>query len=158
MRQNTFVKLLRVLILLLGTGILVFCILLPNVAERTAEKFPEFAYLQYPVLFYVYLTAVPFYIALFQGVRICGFILNDEPFSHSTVSALQIASVCSVTEIFIYTLGAVLLFCCNALHPSIFLLILVILLAASMFALLCSILKHLVQKAIRLREESELTI
>ncbi|WP_374978535.1 DUF2975 domain-containing protein [Mesobacillus zeae] len=45
---------------------------MPSLAEYTGERYPEFAYLQSPVLIGLYFTVIPFIYGLFEAMKILG--------------------------------------------------------------------------------------
>lgn len=70
--KTTFLKLA---VVTLGIIALLLCIYrFPVYARNTAETNPDYAYLRYPGLIFVYITAIPFYIALYQAFKLLHYI------------------------------------------------------------------------------------
>lgn len=60
--------LLKVFVLIIGIAVIVLCAFwLLGLASYSAEMFPEYAYLRFPVLVGVYVTSIPFFIAKWKG-------------------------------------------------------------------------------------------
>lgn len=66
---------LKIALVLIGIPILALCIfLVPKVANYSAELFPNIAYIKYLVFIYLYVTAIPFYFALYQAFKLLSYI------------------------------------------------------------------------------------
>ncbi len=64
MKEGT-TTLLKVAVLIIGLAVVALCVFwLPGLATYSAEMNPEYAYLRVPVLVGVYLTLIPFILAL----------------------------------------------------------------------------------------------
>jgi len=70
------VKALRAVILLVGVLMVLFCIfIVPLVKNECTNVYPEYASYAFPAMIYLYITAIPFFIALFsvvKNLRLCG--------------------------------------------------------------------------------------
>ncbi len=153
------VKALRAVILLVGVLMVLFCIfIVPLVKNECTYVYPEYASYAFPAMIYLYITAIPFFIALFSVVKICGYVANDQPFSEQNVRLLHIIEGCAGSEMVFYTALLVALSAVNLLHPSLFILFTVIDLTAVVLLLFSAVLAALVQRARELQEETKLTI
>src|SRR5690625_751306 len=111
---------LKIAVFLIGITILALCIFwLPWLANYTAEMFPEFAYLQYPILIGVYVTAVPFFIALYHTLKLLNYIDTNNAFSELSIKSLKYIKYCAVLISMLYVVGTILLIAQNAFHPGI---------------------------------------
>lgn len=149
---------LKVAVILLGVIILVSCTLLPELAKYTAEMYPEYAYLQYPVLFGIYITVIPFYIALFQAYKLLNYIETKNAFSQLSVRSLHTIQRYAVTISILYVNGMVGLLIFNALHPGIFLVGMAIIFTSFVVAVFAMVLQALLKSALEMKEENELTV
>ncbi|MFC9277305.1 DUF2975 domain-containing protein, partial [Bacillus spizizenii] len=62
---------LKIAVILIGIPILALCIfVVPKIANYAAELFPNMAYIQYLVFVFLYVTAIPFYFALYQAFKL----------------------------------------------------------------------------------------
>ncbi|WAA09097.1 DUF2975 domain-containing protein [Fervidibacillus albus] len=144
-----------------GLGIIVFLlsvIALPMLAKEVALTYPEYAYLKYPVLIGLYLTTIPFYFALYQAIKLLKLIENNNPFSEQAVNALRKIKYCAAAIGVMYIFGMIFLGTQNALHPSIFILGFVILFSCIVISVFTAVLQELLDHAIKIKTENELTI
>lgn len=130
---------LRGMILLAGAAVLILCISwLPSMAEKAAAQNPEYAYMKYPLLVGIYLTALPFYAALFHGFRLAGSLKEKGFFSTASLGSLRQIQYAGFLIAAAYFLGLVYLISQNAGHPGIVLMgmaIVLISLIAGFFAI-----------------------
>lgn len=150
---------LKVAVILIGITVLALCIyLLPSLADYTAEMYPEFAYLQYPILFGLYITAIPFFIALYQALKLLNYIDNNNAFSELSVKALKYIKYCAVTISILYVIGIIFLMSQNASHPGIAVIGLTILLTSAVIAVFTAVLQKLLKHALDIKSENDLTV
>jgi len=154
--KTTFLKLA---VEIIGIIALILCIFwLPGLARNIAEMNPEYAYLRYPVLVGVYSTAIPFYVALYQSLKLLNYIESKNAFSELAIESLKYIKRCATTIIIIYVIGLILLQIQNALHPSIGIIGVVIIFAASTIALFADVLQELLKNALEIKAENDLTV
>jgi Protein of unknown function (DUF2975) len=90
MKQFVSTILLKTVIILLGIASLAFCIfLLPNFANQASEIVPAVAFLKYPFLICMYAALATLFFALFNGMRLIGYIEKDKVFSELSIMALK---------------------------------------------------------------------
>lgn len=153
------ITLLKVAVYVIGVVILCLCIFaLPSLAKDSAQMNPEFAYLQYPVLIGLYLTAIPFYYALYQALKLLSYIEKNNSFSELVVNTLGIIKRCASTISVLYVLGMIILGTQNALHPGIAIIGLVIVLTSIVILLFTAVLQELLKNVLRIKSENDLTI
>lgn len=81
---------LRLVIFILGLAALALCIFgLPSMGRGLANEFPSVAYLQYSILI-AYAAALPFFLALYQALKLLSYIDKNKAFSDLSVKALGI--------------------------------------------------------------------
>ncbi len=61
--------------------LLIAAFILPVVARDFATETPEWAYLQYPLLIAIYVTLIPFLVAIFQAFKLSRLIQLNQVFS-----------------------------------------------------------------------------
>ncbi len=150
---------LKVTVFLIGILILALCIFwLPWIANEAAEHFP--AYLLYPVLISVYVAAIPFYVALYQALRLLSYIDKNKAFSELSVRALKNIKYCAITIIILYVVGMPLFFLMAEIDdaPGIVVIDLVIIFASIVIAVFAAVLQKLLKNAIDIKSENDLTI
>ena len=93
---------LQVVIALLGVGVFTFLVWEPQLEGRNVNATQFDIYFKDPFLAYIYLAFVPFFVGLYQAIRMLGYARRDEIFSQRCVQALRIIKYCAlITAIFI---------------------------------------------------------
>ncbi|QKS70402.1 DUF2975 domain-containing protein [Paenalkalicoccus suaedae] len=158
MKQGTtlFLKISLVVVGIIILSMSLF--LLPWLSQEAIVISPDLSYLQYPVLIGIYVTAIPFFIALYQSFALLKRIDEHNAFSYFSVKALKNIKQCAMTIAGLYTLGIIALFFLHALHPSIALVGLAILFASVIIAVFASLLQKLLLQALLIKSENELTV
>jgi uncharacterized membrane protein (DUF106 family) len=141
-------------LILVALGIFI----IPELANEAASQNPEYAYLKIPTMIFIYITTLPFFAGLYEALKICRKVLEDNSFSDQNGTSLIWISRYAVTESILYTLGSIILFSLNALHPGILILVLIIIFAAATIAIFSTLLAQFVNKAVEVKKENELTI
>lgn len=155
-RSLTFLKVAIILIGVLTLGLCLFW--LPRLANSTGELNPELVHLKFPVLLGVYLTTIPFFLALFQGIKLLELIKLEEGFTNLSVSALEKIERCAVTISLIYIIGIIYLISENAFHPGIALIVLGIIFITIVIAVFAALLKKLLRDVLVIKVENDLMI
>ncbi len=104
----------------------------------------------YKILVLLYITGVPAWIVLWMTRKLAKNIIDREPFSASSSQSLKVISICALFIFLCY------LFTCIFMQATFG--IIVITVGAFMVALIGAILYRLVELAIEIKEENELTI
>ena len=150
---------LKIAVFLIGVIVLSLCIFfLPWLANDTAEMFPEFAFLQYPVLLGLYVTTIPFFVALYQAIRLLKLIDNEDAFSESSVNSLNLIKYCAITISILYVIGSFLLMSQSALHPGIAIIGFIIIFASVVIAVFAGVLQKLLRNVLDIKSENDLTV
>ncbi|WP_033826538.1 DUF2975 domain-containing protein [Bacillus andreraoultii] len=150
---------LKISVLLIGLAVLLICIfLLPWLANYIANMYPEFAHLQYPILIGVYLTVIPFFIALYEAFRLLRFIERGEAFSELAVFSLGRIKSSAIAIFVLYIVGIIYLITQSALHPSIALVGIVIVFATIVIYVFTTVLQEVLKSALDIKNENDLTI
>lgn len=159
MKQRTTTLFLKVAVFLIGITILVLCVfLLPWLANYTAKMYPEFAYLQYPILIGLYITAIPFFFALYQALKLLNYIDRKNAFSDLSVNALRKIKYCAITISILYVIGVIFLLTQNALHPGIAIIAITIIFSSIIIAVFAMVLQKLFKSALHIKSENDLTV
>lgn len=158
MKQGTTIF-LKIAVFLIGITVLVLCIFwLPWLANDTAEMFSEFAYLQYPVLIGLYVTAIPFFLALYQALKLLNYIENNNAFSELSVKVLKYIKYCAITISILYVIGTIFFMSQNALHPGIAIIGFTIIFTSIVIAVFTEVLQKLLKNALDIKSENDLTV
>lgn len=151
---------LKVIIFLAGISVLALCIfLVPEMADFTANLYPNIAPIKYLVFIVMYGAAVPFYVALYQAFNLLQYIDENTAFSELSVKALKNIKRCAITISGLYVLSLPLFyFIAKKMDPPIGLVGLIIVFASLVIAVFAAILQRLLQEAIHIKSENDLTV
>ena len=146
---------LRGVIFLLVLGVLALCIfVLPaGIISDTAGYYR-------PILLGMYVSAIPFFIALHQTLKLLSYIDKNTAFSPSSVKALKNIKYCAIAISALYTAGMPYIYRAaewdNA--PGAIVIGLVIIFASLVIAVFAAVLEQLLQNAIAIKSENDLTV
>lgn len=152
---------LKIALVLIGIPILALCIfLVPKIANYSAELFPNIAYIKYLVFIYLYVTAIPFYFALYQTFKLLSYIDKNKAFSGLSVRALKNIKYCAVTISIFYAAGMPVFYLMVEIDdaPGIIVIGLVIIFASMVIAVFAAVLQKLLKEAIDIKSENDLTV
>jgi len=96
---------LQVVITLLGVGVLAALLWEPQVEGRNVHATQFEIYFKDPFLAYIYVAFVPFFVGLYQAIKMLGYVRRDEAFSPRAVRALRTIKYCAIA-VAIFILGA----------------------------------------------------
>jgi hypothetical protein len=143
-------------IFVIGIGVLALASLaLPEIIKEGSAEHPLMA-----IVVIMYLSMIPFYIALHRGLKLLHYIDTNKAFSDLSVHALRNIKYCALTISVLYT----------AIMPSVFRIAqaddapgLVIFGALPIFAsfivaVLCALLQKILYNAIAIKSENDLTV
>ncbi|WP_019910575.1 DUF2975 domain-containing protein [Paenibacillus sp. HW567] len=151
---------LKVIIVLAGIAVLALCIfLVPHMANFAANLYPDIALMKFLVFIVMYGAAVPFYFALYQAFHLLRYVDENTAFSELSVKALKNIKCCAITISGLYVLGLPLFhFIAKKVDPPIGLMGLIIIFASLVIAVFAAILERLLQEAINIKSENDLTV
>ncbi len=159
MKQGTLF--LKVAICFIGLLVLAFCIFaIPSITKGITVEWPLMAPLREPMMFGLYLTAIPFFIGLSQAFRLLSFIDKGNAFSGHSIKALKIIKYCALTMtgLYLILMPAVFLIAEYDDAPGLVIVGLVFACSPTVVAVFAAILQKLLQNAIDLQVENELTV
>ena len=83
---------------LVGAAALAVCfILLPELVREESVGKPFNPYLTFGFFACVYIIATPFFVALYQALKLLRYIEHDKAFSKQSTQALQVIKICAIT-------------------------------------------------------------
>ena len=152
---------LKIAVFIIGTPVLALCIFgLPGMAARDAAAHPETAYLQYPFLIGAYITVTPFFVALYQAFKLLRYIDKNKAFSDLSVKALKKIKYCAITISILHVLVWPLFYIFAEIDdaPGVIFIGLVVPFASMVIAVFAAVLQKLLQEAINIKSENDLTV
>lgn len=146
---------LRAVIFLIGACVLGLCVfLLPmGIMTDTTGMFR-------PLLIGMYVPAFPFFFALYQSLKLLRYIDDNKAFSYLSVESLKNIKYCGLTISGLYTLGLPYIFRVADYDdaPGLVAIGLIIIFASFVIAVFAGLLQKLLQSAIKIKEENDLTV
>lgn len=152
---------LKIAVILIGIPILALCIfMVPELGKIAAELLPKFAIIKYLVFIVFYASAIPFYIALYQAFKLLRYIDKNEAFSQISVTALKKIKYCAITISSLHVLVLPLFYLFAEIDdaPGVIFVGLVVPFASLVIAVFAAVLQKLLQEAIDIKSENDLTV
>ncbi|GGM41170.1 membrane protein [Paraliobacillus quinghaiensis] len=155
---------LKIAIFLIGIPVLGLCVLLlPKIAMEAIEQAQDGAMLAYVVfglLIIMYGSAIPFYVALYQGLLLLSYIDKNQAFSELSVNALRKIKNSAKLIFGLYVVALPLIFIIAEWDdaPGLVLLGMVIAGSSLIVAVFVAVLQRLLQQAIKIKSENDLTV
>lgn len=152
---------LKAAVILIGIPVLALCIfLVPALGNIGAKLFPELAYIQYLVFIAFYGSAIPFYFALYQAMKLLRYIGANKAFSDLSVIALKNIKYCAITisGLHVLVLPFFYFFAEKDDAPGVIFIGLVVPFASMVIATFAAVLQRLLQEAIDIKSENDLTV
>ncbi|MFC3799197.1 DUF2975 domain-containing protein [Cohnella sp. GCM10012308] len=157
MKRKTLM--LRAVIFLIGIAVLALCVVgLPSTFEDATANYPMWTYL--PLFICMYASAIPFYVALVQAMSLLRYIDDNSAFSALSVRALHVIKycACAISLLYIACLPFLYQIADKDDAPGVLAIGLVVAFSAFVIAVFAAVLQKLLQNAIDIQSENELTI
>jgi hypothetical protein len=87
---------LQVVIVLIGIGMLALMLWEPHLEGRNAHATLFAIYFKDPFLAYAYAASIAFFVALYKAFKLLGYIRRNEVFSQAPVNALRSIKYCAI--------------------------------------------------------------
>ncbi|MCS1350482.1 DUF2975 domain-containing protein [Mechercharimyces sp. CAU 1602] len=152
---------LRVTIFLAGTAVLLLCIFaLPSIAVEIAEYEIETAPYLYPILIGMYVTAIPFFLALFYSLRLLRLVDRQDAFSKSSVTYLRRIKFSAVVVSLIYLALMPCFYFVGEIDdaPGVIVIGMVMVFTSFVIAVFTALLQKILKHAIEIKSEHDLTV
>lgn len=145
---------LRLVILLLGLLPVIFFIV--TIRDLIVGDLDEYTF----IALVVYLSAIPFWYALYQALKLLGYIDKNNAFSELSVKTLKLIKLSALAMGALYTLSLPLIFDVADTDdaPGAFAFGLVIIGASFAVATFAAVLQKLIQSGLDLKSENDLTV
>lgn len=142
---------LRIAVILIGIPVFAICIFwLPSAVD----------YLHYPILIGVYATAITFFFALYQALKLLRYIDKNKAFSELSVNSLKYIKYCAITISIIYTvlIPFVIPIADADDAPGLMGLPVIFIFGSIVVGIFAAVLQRLLQDAIDIKSENDLTV
>ena len=113
-----------------------------------------------PILIIIYVTAIPFFFALLEALKLLRYIDKNMAFSELSIKALRKIKYCAITISVLYVAGMPFLFSVADKDdaPGVVGFGLIFILASIVVAVFAAVLQKLLRNAIDIKSENELTV
>ena len=113
-----------------------------------------------PIIIGMYITTLPFFVAIYHGYKLLSLIDQNKAFSELSVNALNIIKYCAIAITVLYGIGMpqILAVAQRDDAPGVVLIGLVFTFASAVVATIAAVLQKLLANAIELKSENELTV
>nr|WP_245741764.1 DUF2975 domain-containing protein [Pisciglobus halotolerans] len=155
---------LKVVTTMISTPVLALSIfVLPKIAVTAIVKLQtgsELAYIVLGLLLIMYLSSIPFYFALYQAIQLLRYIDQSQAFSMLSVIALKKIKNCALMISGLYVIALPLIFVVAQWDdaPGLVAIGMVILGASLVVVVFAAVLQRLLEEAIQIKSENDLTI
>ena len=121
---------------------------------------PEYAHILYPIVIGFYLSVIPYLSALYQSFRLLNYIDKNEAFSLLSVKALKFIKYCGLTFSGLYVIVLPFVYVVAELDdaPGLIIIGMVPIFGGLVIAVFAAVLQRLLQEAIYIKSENELTV
>ena len=150
---------LKSVILLIVIAVVTFLIFLTiPLRDELSQSYVERDYL--PIFSVLYFSAVPFLNGLYQSFRLLTFIDRNKAFSTLAISSLKIIKLSSLAISTIFTIHLPFIFKIADMDdaPGLMLIALIIIFATFVVATFAAVLQKILQNAVEIKSENELTV
>lgn len=148
---------LKGVVTFIGLVVLAIClfILPPAIKSEISGTF-DYGY----IFLGLYLSAIPFFSALYQAICLLGLIDQNRAFSKSSVQALSHIKYCALTISILFTIAIphVLSVTQRTKAPEIIAIDLIVVFAAIVITTFAAVLQKLLQNALEIKSENDLMI
>lgn len=151
---------LKISVICIGIPILALCLfLVPELADAVAD-FLDVHYIKYIIFILLYGGTFPFYFALYQAFKLLRYIDQNIAFSALSVRALMKIKYCAISICSLHVLGLPLYYLVADKDdaPGLLFVGMLIPFASLVIAVFTTILQRLLQEAITIQSENDLTI
>ncbi|QHT60932.1 DUF2975 domain-containing protein [Paenibacillus lycopersici] len=151
--------LLKATVCLLALPVLAVCLVgLPLFARNASDLYP--AYWLYPLIVIAYASAIPYFMALYQSFKLLIFIDRNDAFSDGSVLALRKIKLFAIAIAVLFTASLPFLYFIADQDdaPGLIIIGMVIIFASIIIAAFAAVLQKLLQNAIAIKSENDLTV
>jgi hypothetical protein len=152
---------LQFVIVLIGLGALVILLGEPHIEGRNANATLLQIYFNDPFLAYAYFGSIAFFVALYQAFKLLGYIGQNKVFSHDSVRALRTIKYCAMALVgFIAGAEAYFLMAVRGKDDIAggVMMGLVLMFVSTVIATAAAVFERLLQSAVDLKSENDLTV
>jgi hypothetical protein len=158
-REQGSTLFLKSVIVLLGIGVFALCVVLYLNIDEASDSEAEFVFLHI-LLAVFYASAIPFYMALHQAIKLLMYNDRNEAFSEKSVAALKKIKHFAFVISVLYVVSLPLFYYVAEKDdaPGLLLIGLLLAFAAMVISVFAAVLQKLLKSAVEIKKENDLTI
>ncbi len=152
---------LQIVIVLIGMGALALMLWEPHLEGRNANATPFEIYFKDPFLAYAYTASIAFFVALYQAFKLLGYIRANQVFSPRAVKALRTIKYCALTLVAFIVGAEAFFFIVQRGKEDIaggVMIGLVMIFVSVVVATAAAVFERLLQSAVEIKSENDLTV
>ena len=145
---------LKAAIIFIGLLVLGLCVFIPAVA--ISDNTGDYS----PILFGLYVPAIPFFIALYQALKLLGYIDKNQAFSEQSVDALGRIKYCGfiISGLFTAAMPYIFYVADKDDAPGVILMAGIIIGTSFVIGTAAAVFQSLLQNAVDIKSENDLTV
>jgi hypothetical protein len=150
---------LKIALFLIGTPVLALCIFGLTWLPYNPVN-PDYTHILYPIIIGMYVSVIPFFVALYQAFKLLSFIDKNLAFSELSVKALKNIKICALIISGLYVVIEPFVFLVADLDdaPGLVIIGMVPIFASMVIAVFAAVLQRLLQEAIDIKSENDLVV
>ena len=150
---------LKIAVIIIGLPVLALCIYGLSWLAKNAVN-PDYAHILYPILIGMYVSTIPFYFALYKAYKLLCYIDENKAFSQSSVNNLKSIkySATAISSLYLVIMPFVYLLADKDDAPGLIIYGMVPIFASMVIAFFAAVLQRLLQDAIDIKSENDLTV
>src|SRR5262249_45607651 len=158
---------LQVVLVLIGIGALTLLLWEPHIEGRNAHATLFQIYFNDPFLAYAYVASISFFVGLYKAIKVLGYIGQNKVFSQAAVNALRIIKYCALITAGAIIAAEVFLVIHARMYPEVgaqdgpegaVMLGIVATFASIVVATTAAVFERVLQNAVDLKSENDLTV
>ena len=150
---------LKAVLVLIGIGALALMLWEPHIEGRNAHATLFEVYFNDPFLAYAYFASIPFFVALYQAFKVLGYVGQNKVFLPETVRALTTIKYCAMAIIGFVAVGEIFILLNDSDDRAggVFMGILITF-PSMVIATAMAVLERVLQNAVDIKSENDLTL
>ncbi|WP_026888984.1 DUF2975 domain-containing protein [Clostridium beijerinckii] len=150
---------LKIAVILIAVPVLALCIF-GAIRLTNNPVNPDYANIIYPILTGMVVSVLPFFAALYQALKLLGYIDKNIAFSELSVKALKYIKYCAIiiSTLYVVVLPFVYFVAEKDDAPGLIIIGMVPIFASLVIAVFAAVLQRLLKEAIDIKSENDLTV
>ena len=151
---------LQIVIVLIGIGALALLLWEPRLEGRNAHATNFEIYFKDPFLALVYIGSIPFFVALYQAIKVLGYAGQNKIFSPAAVQALRNIKYCAIAIIGFVLVEEIIIMLNHGNDDAaggVFMGVLITF-GSIVFATAAAMFEQILQNAVDIKSENDLTV